>query len=65
MTQKTEWQPIETAPEQQEVLVWCKHGVRIAAYLHGWWATVPGSYTAYPTHWQPLPESPEVSDAEN
>ncbi len=65
------WQPIETAPKGQNVLVWSSGDVVIAQGAHGLWiATVEGfpAYYGYsdetilltkPTHWMPLPEPPK------
>lgn len=56
------WQPLETAPEAQHVLVWLpNYGVNRAQYtMHFtqqyWWN---GEQRVYPTHWMPEPPKPE------
>lgn len=63
------WQPIETAPEETEVLCWVvsRGGVYSCCQLltlsppHGW-LDQSGSliHPAYePAHWMPLPEPPQ------
>ena len=71
-----EWQPIETAPINDEVLVYNpKFGVLIGWINHNLDAQKPRPYWVYdnvnkskkesraypPTHWMPLPEPPETS----
>lgn len=61
-----QWQPIETAPEDENVIVcWQAKGWLGEAKKHpgGWlWAQVdPSDYHAdyiYPEYWQPLPAPP-------
>lgn len=62
------WQPIETAPEEAEVLVWHrKYGALTAHILPGgvWGLFMPDvpmmfhkHLTPEPTHWMPLPAPP-------
>jgi hypothetical protein len=58
-----EWQPIETAPTDETVLIYWDQGVQ-AGYLNpedGWYAVAGhGSKWLYqpPTHWMPLPNPP-------
>ncbi len=58
----SEWQPIETAPIGQEVLVYVPR--RLGALYAGarltgtqWWSRNLGDLK--PTHWMPLPEPPK------
>lgn len=57
-----EWQPIETAPRDGElVLLVDKSGERYVGYhsrRRSHWVTRPGEWRIYPTHWQSLPEDP-------
>lgn len=59
----SDWQPIETAPVNQEVLVWVvrKGGGNIVSAKNStgsqWWAIDTGAVIA--THWQPLPAPPK------
>jgi len=50
----SEWQPIETAPKDQEILVWA-HGIGQWVSKFAWWDC--GAHRK-PTHWMPLPEPP-------
>ena len=62
---RTAWQPIETAPHGEWVLV---YGTRFRAALpsveparldeYGW--ADKGGYSVRPTHWMPLPAAPEA-----
>ena len=60
-----DWQPIETAPREQAVLVCEPRRVGAGSYLlvarsrdgKSWWS-IPGVYNCYPTHWMPLPDPP-------
>lgn len=64
-----EWQPIETAPKDGEILVaWPSGMVRSAHRDKHWsggpcWSTSGGLYfgSLQPTHWMPLP-APPVSE---
>ena len=60
------WQPIDTAPEDTYVLVWCPDyychecGVAMLHSEDGCWRDREGYLPlATPTHWMPLPEPPE------
>lgn len=60
------WQPIESAPKDQHVIVFnAVAGVHEALWVegHGWlitqWAGQTGRWWPSPTHWMPLPEPPE------
>lgn len=64
-----DWQPIETAPNKKDVLLYrCGYPLCIAGrFFNGeeWgWATIerPDDWIeGEPTHWQPLPEPPEAA----
>jgi hypothetical protein len=67
-----EWQPIETAPEEETVLVLIsvldRFGNEPGVYVHsgvldgeGWWLSHDGPLnleSCEPTHWMPLPNLP-------
>lgn len=57
-----EWQPIETAPEEDEtyVLIWEKGLVRpiVGRFNQRKWTDETGEYDYQPTHWMPLPNPP-------
>lgn len=62
-----QWQPIETAPKDRDILV-CqsRNGIISAARgvnEHGDWKTGigPMDYLAEATHWMPLPEPPSAA----
>lgn len=57
-----EWMAIETAPKEEPVLVW--DGIAlVAVHCRGLrWSSIPGAYTAHPTHWMPIPEPPPTTD---
>ena len=68
-TRTSGWQPIETIPENQFIDVWVKIGDRgrrmtnvCKTDLHSTgWVGLESHYITdeiYPTHWQPLPETP-------
>jgi hypothetical protein len=69
------WQPIETAPKETEILVWFGPavGVKSVSYTDSgsgfsFWCVDDGKLgpfpvrrycDPYPTHWMPLPEAPK------
>lgn len=56
----SEWQIIDTAPEDKEVLVWNGKYIRSAIYHIDRWNSVDFAEYYYDiTHWMPLPEPPE------
>jgi hypothetical protein len=63
----TEWQPISTAPKDEDIYILaCREGSKIPGIL-GWdqdegWYWFNGMFrdTTIPTHWMPLPEPPKV-----
>lgn len=62
-----EWQPIDTAPKDGEVLLlmathhqmlYPKPEMIVGYYDKGWWSN--GGHTlSHVTHWMPLPEAPK------
>ena len=60
----SEWQPIESAPKNTEILVYTPiDGVVSSSYQHGCWQKLTrvlmGGKENDPTHWMPLPPAPE------
>lgn len=65
-----DWQPIETAPEMETVLLYAPGLVHVGHFNttnNKWWTYTNGEGTisevnlnswAKPTHWMPLPEPP-------
>ncbi len=53
------WQPIETAPEGQHLIVWLPNYGHVTACRTGreWFAQQPGE-NVYPSHWRPMLERP-------
>ena len=68
----TKWQPIETAPKDGTgviVFYYAKAGMAFAFWADGKWLEVSPALPSMmeneyctPTHWMPLPESPEELD---
>lgn len=70
----SEWQPIETAPSQQTILLWAITDTSMSPpnwkMATGHWATVleqwiwdgreVRDHEVQPTHWMPLPEPPNA-----
>ena len=59
----SEWQPIDTAPENTDVLVWEAYGEQfvVAQQEDGCWVAVwSGEPIGDVTHWMPLPEPPSA-----
>ena len=60
------WQPIETAPKDQEILVWTEDD---GAFVAFWWPVrkcwrwtsydLHGDELLHPTHWMPIPDPPD------
>ncbi len=60
----SEWQTIETAPKDVEILVNTPaDGVVSSVFKHGCWQKLTtvygGDLNNEPTHWMPLPDPPE------
>ncbi len=63
-----DWQPIETAPKDQDVLVWSHGDASIARGAHGTFLAMADGMPActsdgrgvfvQPTHWMPIPPAP-------
>lgn len=58
-----QWQPIETAPKDEEILIFQPEPQYIGKVhwcvgLPGWWHSNEVPYTPQPTHWMPLPKEP-------
>lgn len=61
------WRPIETSPmDGSRILVWSKgdrgvYRATVGHYEHdGWWCDE--DFVLEPSHWQPLPEAPRLTD---
>lgn len=69
MTCTSNWQPIATAPIDQEILVYEEQSgrLRIAEWVATedppGWGTVPGAIRIKPDIWQPIPEPPPIDEA--
>ena len=72
--QRSAWQPIETAPKGEEVLVFMpplpyedddivgKTTVAMQSSFFGWWMDEKrDDLVVDPTHWQPLPSPPPIT----
>jgi Protein of unknown function (DUF551) len=67
----TDWQPIETAPANTEVLLFCPdrgcesntERIELGMASRGWRNSVCSnmSYHQWATHWMPLPPPPETA----
>lgn len=65
--QKTEWQPIETAPRDgSEMLLYYYKSLRVGFYSNyvKFWKSAESNaiYRIQPTHWMPFPEPPILSE---
>lgn len=62
MSEFGKWQPIETAPESDQVFVltWDGLEMQVASRSYDNFWAVPGLPSFLPTHWMPLPEPPHV-----
>lgn len=63
----SQWQPIETAPLNQAVLLWASDLNHKRGYVVGLWMRDSNEWIDHhycrvkPTHWMPLPPPPEES----
>ena len=59
------WQPIETAPLHEDLLLWCDSDILKGYRLSFGWCVGfdRDDYPIYvtPTHWMPLPAPPEIT----
>lgn len=62
----SDWQPIETAPKNQRVIIQANHDATDECAM-GWWDEIDGNWYYSPqghivqwkpTHWQPIPAPP-------
>ena len=71
MEEIMEWQPIETAPKDNRILVWngkdmfvVHHGINWitgdVAYIVAQWDNKTNQVLTRPTHWMPLPPAPKL-----
>lgn len=64
LCEKTQWQPVETAPDCEHILI-LVHGLPAVGctYDGRWWASLPNGEVweadQPPTHWMPILEAPE------
>lgn len=57
----SEWQPIETCPENEDVIFWrydLPRPVFCGVLIQGHCYTIPGMFNTYPDFWMPLPQPP-------
>ena len=63
-----QWQPIETAPKDELILVGPAKRMGICTAMNhtqdGWVTETPSEWVSIytPTHWMPLPPEPETSE---
>jgi len=59
---KNKWRPIETAPDERDVLIWDGRPV-VAAKIAGVWHVARSGFAKNPTHWQPIepPRNAEIA----
>jgi hypothetical protein len=58
-----DWQPIETAPEETEILVFLEGFVYHSYKLGDFWGCHGcGESLDKPSHWMPLPPAPQEAD---
>lgn len=59
--EKRQWRPIESAPDDKYILVWCNNVVIRAYRWHGDWYRSARDYVSMePSHWRPLPKGPKL-----
>jgi hypothetical protein len=56
-----EWQPIETAPKNEETIIVWDANVELALWdsVQEEWISLESSFFLSPSHWMPLPEPPK------
>ena len=52
------WQPIETAPRDNLLLLWNRDAPVVAYYHRAAWRVGPKGYVVHASHWRPLPKEP-------
>lgn len=59
--EKQQWRPIESAPDDKYILVWCNNVVTRAYRWHGDWYRSARDYVSMePSHWRPMPKGPKL-----
>ena len=62
LIEESKWQPIETAPKGEDLLVFSEIYICIASHSKNtgkWWSEY-GHQLKQPTHWKPLPQPPKT-----
>lgn len=61
-----DWQPIDTAPIDVDVLLFCpwRHETNLRRFEVGCAHTSNGTHHAWATHWAPLPDGPSDEDVD-
>lgn len=65
--QMSEWQPIETAPAGEDVLLYWPSGAQRVGYFNGNGWLIDGmkfDFDCDPSYWMPLPDPPNVTKAQ-
>jgi hypothetical protein len=64
MTQ--DWQPIDSAPKNADILVWHNGYTSVVSWevMSDGWLVVENIYVENPTHWMPLPDPPVSASPE-
>lgn len=56
------WQSLDTAPEDCDVLVWVNERTAIGYRMGANWTNADSGERIHPSHWQPGPVSPPVTE---